>query len=388
MGKINILFFFEHLGIGGQNETVFTVARALDERKFNKFICYTIGGIYEERAKKHQIHLIKIANLNTRDLSLINFRNIPKHSYIVLKVLNLIKNFKIDIILTTCNYSYVLGGIAAKISRTSHVWMPGALIKTIGGVFGKLFPKLGLHHLADMFIVGIKTMKEELINYDVNTQKIKLVPYGIDLRLFDHKLSSEGIRNEFNIEKDCPVVGIISRIVPDRGHDVLIKAARKILKYNIKTKFFIVGDDIKDGTYRKHIEEMAKVYGVYDNFIFTGWRTDIPRIISALDIGVLVPKDPTGGVFLREAMACAKPIITTDGESGAQRSWIKHGVTGILIPPKNMDDHLANAIIDLLNDKAKAKTIGVNARKYTEKYADLNKTVKEIEKVFIELVDK
>ena len=87
-------------------------------------------------------------------------------------------------------------------------------------------------------------------------------------------------------------------------------------------------------------------------------------------------------------MACAKPIITTDGESGAQRSWIKHGVTGILIPPKNMDDHLANAIIDLLNDKAKAKTIGVNARKYTEKYADLNKTVKEIEKVFIELVDK
>ncbi|PIU68061.1 MAG: glycosyltransferase family 1 protein, partial [Armatimonadetes bacterium CG07_land_8_20_14_0_80_40_9] len=144
-------------------------------------------------------------------------------------------------------------------------------------------------------------------------------------------------------------------------------------------KFLIVGD----GPLREELKEQSKDLGIEDEVTFTGSRQDIPEIMAALDIFVLTSIKEHFGRVVIEAMACGKPVIATN--SGAVPEIVEDKVTGILVPPED-SEKLAEAIIELLEDKEKAKEMGIAGRKRVEELFSIEKHTRQIEEVYLSLL--
>ena len=117
--------------------------------------------------------------------------------------------------------------------------------------------------------------------------------------------------------------------------------------------------------------------------IFTGFRSDIKEILSAIDILVIPSLLEGFPMITLEAMAMAKPIIATNIDGITEQ--ITDGINGILTPPKD-SSAIAQAIITLINNRGKAKAMGLAARKKVEQEFSVDKMVAETEKVYLSLL--
>jgi glycosyltransferase involved in cell wall biosynthesis len=144
------------------------------------------------------------------------------------------------------------------------------------------------------------------------------------------------ISEEFHINKKDIVIGMTSRFGPDKGHEEFLEAARNIVELGYKNvKFLIVGDAVFDVDKKREedIKKMTLDYNLSEKIIFTGFRNDIPNLLSLMDIFVLpAHKEPCGRVLF-EAQAMEVAVVGTN--SGGTPEIVEEGVTGFLFPPKN-----------------------------------------------------
>ena len=119
--------------------------------------------------------------------------------------------------------------------------------------------------------------------------------------------------------------------------------------------------------------------------IFTGFRSNIKEILSAINILVIPSLLEAFPMIILEAMAMAmaKPIIATNIDGITEQ--ITDGVNGILVPPKD-PSALANAVMRVLNDKEFARTMGLAARKKVQQEFSVEKMITETEKVYLSLL--
>jgi glycosyltransferase involved in cell wall biosynthesis len=122
---------------------------------------------------------------------------------------------------------------------------------------------------------------------------------------------------------------------------------------------------------------------VRDNLIFTGFRSDIKEILSAIDILVIPSLLEGFPMVTLEAMAMAKPIVATNIDGITEQ--ITDGVNGILVSPKD-PSALAKAVIQVLSDKELARNMGLSAREKVEQEFSVEKMVAETEKVYLSLL--
>lgn len=183
------------------------------------------------------------------------------------------------------------------------------------------------------------------------------------------------IRQEFNIPLTVPVVGMIGRLHPVKGHTFLLAALARLRQTCADVHLLIVGD----GALRPALVSQVAAEGLVTAVTFTGTRADIPDILAALDI-VALPSLWEGlpNVVL-EAMAAAKPVVAT--AVGGTPEVVVSGVTGLLVPPGDVAA-LAEALAALLADPARARTMGVAGRQHVESHFTLAQTVKAVEDVY------
>ena len=110
-----------------------------------------------------------------------------------------------------------------------------------------------------------------------------------------------------------------------------------------------------------------------NKLIFTGWREDIPEILSVLDIVVVPSLNEAVGRILIEAGACGKPVVAT--RVGGIPEVVQDNQTGILVPPKDAYE-LARAVISLLEDKNKRQKMGETAKNWVDDKFSASRMVK------------
>lgn len=170
-------------------------------------------------------------------------------------------------------------------------------------------------------------------------------------------------RQEFGIGKDSFVVGQVSKFVPNKGHQMLIEAARLCFDQSprLDMKFLQVGGGVSGyEKYSAAIRSSIEQYGLSSAFILTGVREDIPNLMGMCDVLVHLPmhEDPFPGVVL-EAMAMAKPLVATF--SGGIPEQFEHGVSGYLIAKADVHT-LSDLILMLEADPARRHQVGEAAR--------------------------
>lgn len=194
-------------------------------------------------------------------------------------------------------------------------------------------------------------------------EKIKYLGNGIDVSRFDRAcVDHDSIaqhRAEFGISSRAPVIGLVGRLVEEKGILELLQAAAEVLQHFPDTLFLIIGriDSDKPDAIRP---EVAQDYGVEEACVFTGMRRDMPELYALMDVFVLPSHRESFPRSPMEASAMKVPCVVTD--IPGCRETVEHRQNGLLVPLGDVQA-LAEAILDLLSDQEEARRMGAEGRR-------------------------
>lgn len=194
-------------------------------------------------------------------------------------------------------------------------------------------------------------VKKVLVEGGLSPERIKVIPSGIDFSLFQEATSSDYLRREFSFDADDFLVGMVAHLADHKGHKYLIRATKILKEHTPKIKIIIVGE----GPLRMELDKEVRDSKVEDIVFFLGFREDVPRILSSLDLFVLSSYLEGLGSSILDAMACRLPVVAT--RTGGIPEVVIHRETGLLVPPRS-PQALAKAIMKLYNDREMALRLG------------------------------
>ena len=225
-----------------------------------------------------------------------------------------------------------------------------------------------LQRIAARYSDVIFSVSEAMINTAIEKKicephLLRYLGRDIDTNRFNAlRFSKEFILNkkkQLGIEPNRRIIGIVARLVQEKGYLELFQAFRKVLDKFPNTLLLVVGPG--ESEKRDAIDpEIVKRYNIQNNVIFLGERTDIDEIYSLMDIFVLPTHREGVGASILEASAMERPVIVTD--TGGCPEAVEHGKTGILIHLKDVEK-LSQAIIYLFNNPEKAREMGILGRR-------------------------
>lgn len=357
---------------GGGQISLINILKHINKICFKPYLVCSSDGTLRDEVNEFGIYSEVIEIKSLKRLNIFSFLTA------ILKLCRFIKKWNIKIIHSNAaaTRDTFYSAIAAKLMGVPFIWH--VRVVESAGILDRL-----LAFLSDRVIVISQVVKEKF--YWVKKENKLIVIYnGIDLDEFRLNIDGGYVRKELKISNEEIVVGVVGQLIPWKGHKYFLEAAKTIKEKISNVKFFIVGDEVPKGSgYRKELEEFALQKGLIDNVIFTGFRADIPKIMNTIDIFVLPSiREPFGRVLI-EAMAMAKPVIATN--AGGVPEIVVDNETGILVPPEE-PKAIANAIVFLIENRARAKEMGKAGRERVEKLFTIQKSVGNIEDVYIEIL--
>lgn len=182
---------------------------------------------------------------------------------------------------------------------------------------------------------------------------------GIDVDRIAHAVNRADVRQlrqSFGVAGN-PAIGIVGRLARQKGHVVLLEALTRIAATLPEVVLIIIGD----GPERAVLRDKAKALGIERNIVWLGSMSQekVYKTYSIMNV-LAMPSIYEGfGLVAAEAMAAGLPIVGTrvDGLS----ELIEDRITGYLVSPGNAEE-LANALLNLLQDKEKAGRFGTAGR--------------------------
>ena len=192
------------------------------------------------------------------------------------------------------------------------------------------------------------------------------------------------IKKNLGIPPSAFVVGIIARLVREKGIVEFLEAAIKAASVNKDIYFLIVGTRLDTDHAKDVTNKINKAKKVLDNrVIFLGHRNDIPELISVMDVYCLPSWREGMPRSIIEAMMMAKPVIATNIRGS--REEVEEGKTGLLVSTKNSDE-LAEKFLYCFSSPEEIKNMGKAGRvKALREYNEntiVTKQVKIIKKIF------
>ena len=214
------------------------------------------------------------------------------------------------------------------------------------------------------------------------TRKTARIYSGIEMDLF-HPVSAQEkarLKAKWGLHEQETVIGMVSKLWEGKGHAVLIRAFREIIKEKPQARLVIVGE----GHLMEPLKALVRQMDLSDAVIFTGFLEDVPQILAIFDVAVLPSYFEGMGRVLLEAMAMEKPVVGT--LVGGIPDLIEEGVNGYLVSPGN-EGELASAVLKILNDKSLAVNMGEAGRKMMTDRFSADTMVRSIEEIYNELLN-
>jgi phosphatidyl-myo-inositol dimannoside synthase len=195
----------------------------------------------------------------------------------------------------------------------------------------------------------------------------RLAP-GVDETVFRAGAGGDEVRRRHDL-LDRPVVVCVSRLVPRKGQDTLIRAWPRVLRAVPDAVLLLVGG----GPYLRDLERLAAAQGVARTVRFSGavpWA-ELPAHYDAGDVFAMPCRtrrkglDVEGlGIVYLEASATGLPVVA--GDSGGAPDAVLNGETGVVVSGRSAEA-VAEAVIELLTDPARATAMGEKGRSWVER---------------------
>jgi len=375
----NILFVITKLELGGAQKQLLTLISHLDKEKFRPFLFTAQEGLLMPEACLIPGLAIKKSRWLGRPV------NITRDMLALIEIFCFIKKNNIDIVHTHSSKAGILGRCAGRLAKaklvfhTVHGWSfhdyQNKLERTIFTCLEKLCAKF-----TDKIIVVSDHDKQKGLNNRIgHASQYVTIRYGVDYAEFNSK--SETIRQELGIGARDLVVGMVACFKPQKSPQDLIRLACLARERFPGLKFILVGD----GILRGEIEKLINRFDLRDNLVLSGWRRDIPKILSAIDVFVLTSLWEGLPISVLEAMAAAKPSVVT--RTGGVEEVIVDGKTGFLVCPKDMEG-MCDKLASLLNDASFRVQMGKDAAKSLNYNFSLARMLEDSQNLYWSLIQE
>jgi len=356
--KVGVLFIFAQEGFGADAAVHADVIRNLDRERFVVHVACTGGDgtkVPESLAKLRAIPDIQLRvthfapSLGPRDFgaALRAARATAACSRDFLALQKYVKTHGIRIIHSSerprdATYNVVLGKLSGARSVVHlHVkWSEDY----------SALAKWAVRRADAAFSIS-RYVTNALIRMGKPPASIYTVPNGIELSNWNPEIDGSEVRRELAIPSDTLVLASVSRLFSWKGQRELLRAFALVRAVVPNVRLLIVGADapeVEGTSFSEELKALARELRVEDYVVFTGARSDVPRIMAACDVFTLPSfEEPFGLVYL-EAMAMRRPVIAVD--NGGVPEVVEHARSGLLSPPLDVPA-LANNILTLLRDR-------------------------------------
>lgn len=176
-----------------------------------------------------------------------------------------------------------------------------------------------------------------------------------------------------------PIVGVVSRLCPEKGIDVLLEAAARLFPCFSQCRLEIIGD----GPARGDLEVLARSLRIDHRVRFVGERIDARDALCRFDVLAVPSRTEGTPLVVLEAMAAAVPIVATC--VGGIPDQIRQGREGLLVPPEDAVA-LCNALLHLLLNPEYARRLGEAGRRRSSDVFRHDEMVDRIEGIYGEAV--
>ncbi|WP_304969437.1 glycosyltransferase family 4 protein [Romboutsia ilealis] len=368
----NILFLHSSSELYGSDRSLLNLLKNLDRSEFNLSVILPCDGpLVEEIKKLNDVNIIiqELAILRRKNL---NIKGIFSYIKDLFKSINFLKGIitenNVDVVYTNTSVVFP-GGITAKLLGKKSVWH---IREIISNKFERKVVSFIVNTFSDVIIANSKSTGEAITK---NNKKVKVVYNAIE--------SKPEAKKHQKID-DTIVIGMAGRINRWKGQKLFIDMAKDILNQTNNVKFKIAGDVYKG---EEHILEDIKLYvkekNIEEYIEFLGQVNNMDKFYNSIDIFILpsIQPEPFGLVVI-EAMEKELPVVATN--HGGPTEIIDNGIDGYLVDYTNSKE-MSNRTLELIKDIELRKEIGKRAKEKRNRIFNIEKYVKDISKILIQV---
>jgi glycosyltransferase involved in cell wall biosynthesis len=345
---IRALHIIQGKHFGGAEQVVFTLAKCFDRTQVEpEVVCLSDGLLLKKLAQERIPH--QLIPMTTKS-------DILRP---LLRTISYIRERGIDIVHTHTVRSNLIGRPAALLTRRkciTHLHSP--ILRDFAdpkrGRLNELLDCL-TRPIADCIIAVSHSLRQELLARGTKPSKVVTIHNGLDFealyRSAEKGLAGADIRNEYSIPPKAFVLVLVALLRPRKGVHIAIESMKFILDRFPHTYLLIIGDDLisEQPGYAERLRESAVKLGIQSNVVFTGFRNDIPAILTRCDLMVLPALFGEGlPMVILESMAMGVPVVASRVEGIPE--VIQDGETGFLVNPGNAGE-LSDRIIQVINNR-------------------------------------
>jgi L-malate glycosyltransferase len=361
--KPNVLWLIKGLGLGGAEMLLPMSLPHVDRSAFNYHVGYFLPW--------KDALVPKIAAEGVPPICF----DIARHGdpRAVSRLIRYIRQHRIDLIHAHLPYPGMVARLAGRITGAKVVY-------TEHNVWGRLNPLMRAANrvtfgMNDWAIAVSRGVANSIRGVDKG--RLSVIDNGIDCsRLAATPDESAEVRTEFGIPASDFLIGKVANLTPKKNHENLIEAFALLHRQRPESTLLLVG---QPAGREAALRELAVGRGVGNKVVFAGARTDVPRLVRAMDVFAISSDFEGLPIAMLEAMALAKPIVATT--VGGIPGVIRDGVEGILLPPQR-PDLLAAALQRLFDDRGLARTMGIRSQERVRAEYDIAQMVTKVEAIY------
>lgn len=369
---IRVMFVVPDLRIGGAERHVTTLTPSLDSDRFSpSVVCIgRPGELFGD---------LRAAGVPAEALNLGGKRN----AWRALRALVArMRSDRPDVVIMRGYNAEILGRVAALLSGVRHrvVWVHGSDFGVENRTHDRILLERLFSHATSRYFGVAEAQRRYLVDsLHCPPERVRIIHNGVDTSFYDPR-SDRAALDEFGIPLDAPVVGIVAALREEKDHRTLLRAAEIAVQEIPNLHILIVGQ----GAIRPELESFAAELGLSAQVHFAGARSDVQRILRAVDIFTLSSVKETFPISVLEAMACGRPVVCTN--VGGVAEAVVMGETGYLVPPGDAQT-LALRWTELARDPDLARRMGAAGRRRVEEEFTLKRSVEKSEEAIEEMVE-
>ncbi len=396
--KLRVLSVVTNLTMGGDESRLLNFARAVDRDRFEHIVLALTQpehaelcpfGLMKPHFDRHHIpvmHLDEEPRIARRrkqtGLSLL-WEDSKSFCRVMNQLTRFIRDHGIDVVDARPNYATLFGLLAG---RTAGV---AAVVTTSYG-WDEMWATPVRYAIGQTMLSQVDAVISDS-QYAINElqrwllrkhPRTTVIPNGIFCPVPEK--SRRDVRRFFDLPTDpkLTVVGQVSRLVPYKGHNVLLDAAHYVLQQEPGIAFLFCGY-ASDQRYVDQLRSRADRLGIGSRIRIGGYPGPSADVFGAIDIHVHASLRDSSPIAIHESMALGLPAVVTN--VGGITDLVEDGYTALMVPPDNVQA-LTQALLRIIRNPEFAKSLGQRARQRFDGQFQAPKMARALEQLFSRLV--
>ncbi len=364
---LRVLHLIETANPGGAELMMVNLAANLDRKRFTSHACLIKPGWLEQKLRENGIPVTVLPLARKMDWRF------------VWRLARMARRRRYDVLHShefTMNVYVFLAGLLAR--RPTVATVHGNLEYVRGRSRRRWIYQLLTRLAGPMIAVSGETQRLLIEGFGLPPQHLRVIPNGVELpAAAPTRETIRQWRREMGLPEDAALVGMIGRLQPVKGPDLIVAAMPRLIARRPDVHLALAGQ----GDMRPALEETVRRLGLEKSVTFLGYREDVRERLAAFDVIVAPSRNEGLSLTVVEAMAAGRPVVAT--RVGGTPEAIDDGIAGLLVPPED-PAALADACARLLDEPELASRLGAGARARVESLFSRERMVDEYQELYEE----